>query len=84
MSTASNHSVLARIARATKTLIRGHARKRSNAMAVHHIETLPTYLRRDIGLPDDADIVDAVEHGLARRATGEEARHHVTLLPHAI
>lgn len=84
MSIASTRSTLDRIAHATRALIRGHAKKRSNAITVRHLATLPAYLRRDIGLPDDADIAEVVEHGLARRPAGEEIRRHHAMLPHAV
>lgn len=80
----SIQSVFARIVDTTELLMRDHSRKRSNAMTVRHIAALPAYLRRDIGLPDDADIVEVVEHGLARRPAGEEMRHHHAILPHAV
>lgn len=84
MSIASPRSALDRIAHATRTLISSQAKKRSNAITVRHLATLPAYLRRDIGLPDDADIAEVVEHGLARRPAGEEMRRHHAMLPHAV
>lgn len=84
MSSASTRSTLDRIAHATRALIRGHAKKRSNAITVRHLATLPAYLRRDIGLPEDADLVEAVEHGLARRTVVDETRRDFTVLPHAV
>nr|WP_295466112.1 hypothetical protein [Mesorhizobium sp.] len=84
MSIGSPRSALARIAHMTRAMIRGHAKKRSNAITVRHLATLPAYLRRDIGLPDNADIAEVVEHGLARRPAGEEMRRHHTMLPHAV
>lgn len=84
MSIASTRSTLAPIVHTTQALIRGNARKRSNAITVRHLATLPAYLRRDIGLLDDADLIEAVEHGLARRAAGNDTRRDLTVLPHAV
>lgn len=84
MSIASTRSTLARIAHVTRTLIRGNARKRSNAITVRYLATLPAYLRRDIGLPDDADLIEAVEHGFARRPAVDDTRRDFTVLPHAV
>jgi hypothetical protein len=84
MSSASTRSTLARIVHTTQALIRGNARKRSNAITVRHLATLPAYLRRDIGLLDDVDLIEAVEHGLARRPADPETRRDFTVLPHAV
>ncbi len=76
--------ILGRIVRATRNLNRAHARKRSNAMNVCHLATLPAYLHRDIGLPDDADIAAVVERGLVRRAADGSPRRTLAILPHAV
>ncbi|MCO5160434.1 MAG: hypothetical protein M9939_04820 [Mesorhizobium sp.] len=77
-------SVFAHFVDAVEIVMLDRARKRAKAMAVRHIEDLPAYLRRDIGIRDDADIVEVVEHGLARRPAGKEIRHGDPILPHAI
>jgi hypothetical protein len=84
MLTAAIHAMLARVLRETATLWRSHARKRSNAMAIRHLEALPAYLRRDIGLADGADIAEAVEHGIVRRAPDAGQARCPGMLPHAI
>lgn len=84
MSIAFIHSILAAMRRATRILIREHDRKRRNAMAVQHLAALPAYLRQDVGLREDVDIVDVVEHGIRQRAADEGTRRTFTILPHAI
>jgi hypothetical protein len=84
MLTAAIHAMLARALRETAILRRFHARKHSNAMAIRHLEALPAYLRRDIGLADGADIAAAVEHGIPRRAPDADGAHCPGILPHAI
>ena len=49
-------SVFAHVVDAVEIVMLDRARRRSNAMAVRHIEDLPAYLRRDIGILDDAEI----------------------------
>ena len=84
MLIASMHSILAGMGREIATLRLTHARKRRNAMSVLHLEALPAYLRRDIGLPDDADIVDVVEHGLVRRQADTHTCRPIAIQPHAV
>jgi hypothetical protein len=84
MSIAFIHSILAAMRRAARILIREHARKRRNAMAVQHLAALPAYLRQDVGLREDVDIVDVVEHGIRQRAADEGTRRTFAILPHAI
>jgi hypothetical protein len=84
MLTAAIHAMLARVLQEIATLRRSHSRKRKNSMAIRHIEALPDYLRRDIGLADGADIADAVEHGIARLAPDPGRVRCAGLLPHAI
>ncbi len=53
-------------------------------MAVQHLTALPAYLRQDVGLREDVDIVDVVEHGIRQRAADEGTRRALAILPHAI
>lgn len=76
-------SVFAHVVDAVEIVMLDHARRRSNAMAVRHIEDLPVYLRRDIGILDDAEIGDAVERG-GRRTDDRDACRPLAIVPHAV
>ncbi len=66
MSTLSINSILARIADAMAKLTRERDIIYANALAIRHIEVMPDYLRRDIGVPEGADIAAVIERGTAR------------------
>jgi len=76
-------SVFAHLVDAVEFVMLDHARKRSNAMAIRHIEDLPAYLRRDIGILDDAQIGDAVERG-GHRIDDRDACRPFAIVPHAV
>ena len=76
-------SVFAQLVDAVEIVMLDRARKRSNAIAVRHIEDLPAYLRRDIGILDDAQIGDAVERG-GRRIDDQDACRSLAIVPHAV
>lgn len=76
-------SILARLGHAAVARMRDYSRKHHNARTICHLEALPAYLRRDIGLPDDADIAAIVDHGPAGRATDREPCRPLSILPHA-
>lgn len=69
--------IAAGLATAVKTLHQRWSRARTNARIVRHLQGMPGYLRRDIGLTDDADVAKVVDRGLARdRQAAWRARRH--------
>ena len=84
MSIAFIRSLFADLRRAAEIASRETARKRSNAMAVDHLAALPDYLREDIGLSENADIAELVEHGRTRPVARDDDRRSLTILPHAL
>jgi hypothetical protein len=83
MSIPSINSVAARILNGTTTLMQNQARARSRSEVAAYLEGMPEYLRKDIGLVDGADIIEAVEHGILRNRGNYDPRRELTMVPHA-
>jgi hypothetical protein len=84
MLIASIQSVLGRLARAALRSLRIQTKMRRNAAAVRHLESLPDYLQRDVGLPHDVAIADVVDGAVSRRGAVSDTHRPLAIEPHAV
>jgi hypothetical protein len=74
--------ILAELRFKFRTLRQNRLKRRATARAIRHLEGLPAYLLRDVGILDAADIAGAVGRGQPQ-PSGAQRRCAVMLLPHA-
>jgi hypothetical protein len=83
MSAFAMNSFMDRVAGLARRLSQAHLRSRDHEATTYYLETMPRYLRDDIGLQTDADIREAIETGRLRDpARGDDPRRNL-LTPHA-
>lgn len=83
MSSLAIRTVTVRLWHAVALKRMTYDRKRTNAIAVRHLETLPAYLLKDIGLAGYAEIEAAVEQGRPLDAKDDQHWCAGLILPHA-
>ena len=83
MSISVVHSIVAGLGNGAARFLSRRARANQHAQAIVHLEALPDYLRRDIGLPEDVSLAEAVERGLTPVTCDRETHRDLIFAPHA-